>query len=90
MLRSNIKNYSIYNIGISEKTRERNFYESEISKISSFSRSWKEKFKNEFKNYKVKKIKSYSFKDFLKKYKIDNKLVFHLIKIDAEVMIFKY
>tara|TARA_Y200000002_G_C22686331_1_gene666138 strand:+ start:2097 stop:3722 length:1626 start_codon:yes stop_codon:yes gene_type:complete len=84
MLRSNIKNYSIYNIGISEKTRERNFYESEISKISSFSRSWKEKFKNEFKNYKVKKIKSYSFKDFLKKYKIDNKLVFHLIKIDAE------
>ena len=84
MLRSNIKSYSIYNIGISEKTERKNFYESEISKISSFSSSWKEKFKNEFKNYKIKKIKSYSFKDFLKKYKIDNKLVFHLIKIDAE------
>ena len=44
----------------------------------------KKNLKMNLKNYKVRKIKSYFFKDFLKKYKIDNKLAFHLIKIDAE------
>tara|TARA_B100000900_G_C20551062_1_gene704761 strand:+ start:639 stop:1553 length:915 start_codon:yes stop_codon:yes gene_type:complete len=71
-----------YNTAISDKTSHLNYFESKISTISTFSltRSKRNKLSNLYYS-KSKKINVYSFKDFLKIYKLPKPDV---IKIDVE------
>ncbi len=76
-----------FQTAISDKTKTQNYYESKISTISTFSVNKKNKNKISKLYYpKPKKINLYSFKDFLKNYKLSKP---DMVKIDVEGLEFK-
>tara|TARA_B100000035_G_scaffold286782_1_gene271330 strand:- start:559 stop:1473 length:915 start_codon:yes stop_codon:yes gene_type:complete len=76
------KSINKYNIAISDKTSYLNYFESKISTISTFSLTKSKKNKLSKLYYpKSKKINVYSFKDFLKIYKLPKP---DMIKVDVE------
>lgn len=76
-----------FQTAISDKTSTQNYYESKISTISTFSVNKKNKQKISKLYYpNPKKINLYSFKDFLKNYKLSKP---DMVKIDVEGLEFK-
>ena len=76
-----------FQTAISDKTSTKNYYESKISTISTFSVNKKNKQKISKLYYpNPKKINLYSFKDFLKNYELSKP---DMVKIDVEGLEFK-
>ena len=79
---SDHKNIFKFQTGISDKTRTQKYYESKISTASTFAlNSKKSKKYSNYYNLKPSKQTVYSFKDFLKFYKLSKP---DAIKIDVE------